>query len=99
MLDILSIFSGVFLLFIACALCFCCLRCVVWACYDLWHPEEEGSVCESVMILLFMDKGYNFLLLLTYGVLRPILSNRLSIWLATISDFSLSKLPILLADR
>ncbi|XP_023172755.1 uncharacterized protein LOC111600719 isoform X11 [Drosophila hydei] len=41
MLDILSIFSGVFLLFLSCAICCCCLRFAVWACYELWQPRAD----------------------------------------------------------
>lgn len=40
MLDLMSIFSGVFLLFLSCAICCCCLRFAVWACYELWQPRE-----------------------------------------------------------
>ncbi|KRF80116.1 uncharacterized protein [Drosophila virilis] len=41
MLDLMSIFSGVFLLFLSCAICCCCLRFAVWACYELWQPRED----------------------------------------------------------
>ncbi|XP_032589804.1 uncharacterized protein LOC6560808 isoform X10 [Drosophila grimshawi] len=41
MSDVISIFSGVFLLFLSCAICCCCLRFGVWACYVLWKPIRE----------------------------------------------------------
>ncbi|KRG04399.1 uncharacterized protein LOC6579160 isoform X14 [Drosophila mojavensis] len=41
MLDLLSIFSGVFILFLCCAICCCCLRFAVWACYELWQTRTD----------------------------------------------------------
>lgn len=86
MIDILSIFSGVFMLFLACAVCCCCLRCSVWVCYELWHPRE-GIVCRLSPI--FVKKGYVYFLADLYiCFLQLILSNHPPIWLGCDKRFS-----------
>ncbi|XP_068143866.1 uncharacterized protein [Drosophila tropicalis] len=40
--DILAYFSGFFIVFLSCAVLCCCLRFLLWSCYEVWQPPRQS---------------------------------------------------------